>query len=96
MSIDLNVNGKPWKVAIDAGSRTGRYTVTVKGTRREMDVAWIDADTISLVDTRTGVAHEIGLTARVGSVDVLVRGRTFVALVEKRGRVPFYENRKKA
>jgi biotin carboxyl carrier protein len=87
VSIDVSVNGNPWKVAIDAGSRTGRYAVTVKGAPREMDIAWIDADTISLIDIRTGVAHEIRLTARMGSVDVLVRDRTFVAFVErKRGQ----------
>ena len=89
MNFDVSVNGKPWKVAIEAAGQAGRYTVTVKGKRREMDAAWIDADTLSLIDTQSGAARDIGLTRCGGVVDVGVGGKPFRAVAEKRGRVPF-------
>ena len=85
MNFDVSVNGKPWKVAIEAAGQPGRYTVTVKGKRREMDAAGIDADTLSLIDTQSGATREIGLTRLGVAVDVAVGGKTFRAVAEKRG-----------
>ena len=88
MNFDVSVNGKPWKVAIEAAGQAGRYTVTVKGRRRDVDAAWIDADTLSLVDTQSGVAREIGLARHAGAVDVIVGGKTFRAVTEKNPHTP--------
>jgi biotin carboxyl carrier protein len=77
MNFDVSVNGKPWKVAIEEAGQAGRYTVTVKGKRREMDAVWIDADTLSLIDTQSGIARDIALTPRGSEVDVAVGGTVY-------------------
>jgi biotin carboxyl carrier protein len=84
LNFDVSVNGKPWKVAIEPAGPDGRYTVTVKGKRRDVDAAWIDPDTLSLIDVRSGMAHEMGLTERRGAVEVAVGGKTFRTVAEKR------------
>ena len=93
MNFDVSVNGKPWKVAIEPTGQHGRYTVTVKGKRRDVDAAWIDADTLSLIDTRSGTAHEIALTEQRGTVEVAVGGKTFRTIAEKRGQTPLLRPR---
>lgn len=93
MNFDVSVNGKPWKVAIEPTGHDGRYTVTVKGKRRDVDAAWIDADTLSLIDTRSGTAHEIALTEQRGTVEVAVGGKTFRTVAEKRGQTPLLRPR---
>jgi biotin carboxyl carrier protein len=88
MNFDVSVNGKPWKVALDTSGVDGRYTVTIKGKRHDIDAAWVDADTLSLINTQSGVAREVGLTQHAnGTVDVLLGGRTFrVVAAEKSER----------
>jgi biotin carboxyl carrier protein len=93
LNFDVSVNGKPWKVAIEPAGPDGRYTVTVKGKRRDIDAAWIDADTLSLIDTRSGMAHEIALTEHRGTVEVAVGGKTFRTVAEKRGQAPLMRPR---
>ncbi len=93
MNFDVSVNGKPWKVAIEPTGQHGRYTVIVKGKRRDVDAAWIDADTLSLIDTRSGMAHEIALTEQRGTVEVAVGGKTFRTVAEKRGQTPLLRPR---
>ena len=88
MNFDVSVNGKPWKVAIEEAGQAGRYTVTVKGKRREMDAAWIDADTLSLIDTQSGIAREIALTPRGSEVDVAVGGRVYRVVAVNKGQTP--------
>jgi biotin carboxyl carrier protein len=88
MNFDVSVNGKPWKVAIEEAAPAGRYTVTVKGKRREMDAAWIDADTLSLIDTQSGIAREIALTPRGSEVDVAVGGAVYRVVAVNRGQTP--------
>jgi biotin carboxyl carrier protein len=88
MNFDVSVNGKPWKVAIEEAGQAGRYTVTVKGKRREMDAAWIDADTLSLIDTQSGVAREVALTPRGSEVDVAVGGTVYRVMAVNKGRTP--------
>jgi len=88
MNFDVSVNGKPWKVAIEDAGQAGRYTVTVKGKRREMDAAWIDADTLSLIDTQSGVAREVALTPRGSEVDVAVGGTVYRVMAVNKGQAP--------
>ena len=88
MNFDVSVNGKPWKVAIEEAGQAGRYTVTVKGKRREMDAAWIDADTLSLIDAQSGIAREIALTPRGSEVDVAVGGRVYRVVAVNKGQTP--------
>jgi biotin carboxyl carrier protein len=88
VNFDVSVNGKPWKVAIEEAGQAGRYTVTVKGKRREMDAAWIDTDTLSLIDTQSGVAREIALTPRGSEVDVAVGGTVYRVVAVNKGQTP--------
>jgi len=88
VNFDVSVNGKPWKVAIEEAGQAGRYTVTVKGKRREMDAAWIDADTLSLIDTQSGIAREIALTPRGSEVDVAVGGTVYRVVAVNKGQTP--------
>jgi biotin carboxyl carrier protein len=88
MNFDVSVNGKPWKVAIEDAGQAGRYTVTVKGKRREMDAVWIDADTLSLIDTQSGIARDIALTPRGSEVDVAVGGSVYRVMAVNRGQTP--------
>jgi biotin carboxyl carrier protein len=88
MNFDVSVNGKPWKVAIEEAGQAGRYTVTVKGKRREMDVAWVDADTLSLIDTQSGIAREVALTPRGSEVDVAVGGTVYRVVAVNKGQTP--------
>lgn len=88
MNFDVSVNGKPWKVAIEEAGQAGRYTVTVKGKRREMDAAWIDADTLSLIDAQSGIAREIALTPRGSEVDVAVGGTVYRVVAVNKGQTP--------
>ena len=88
VNFDVSVNGKPWKVAIEEAGQAGRYTVTVKGKRREMDAAWIDADTLSLIDAQSGIAREIALTPRGSEVDVAVGGTVYRVVAVNKGQTP--------
>jgi biotin carboxyl carrier protein len=52
MNFDVTVNGKPWRVAIEAADTQGAAqvsVVTIRGRRRRYDVSWVDASTLSLV-----------------------------------------------
>jgi biotin carboxyl carrier protein len=86
LNFDVSVNGKPWKVAIDDAGQAGRYTVTVKGRRREMDAAWVDADTLSLIDTQSGMAREVVLTPSGAEVDVAVAGTVYRVVAVSKGQ----------
>jgi biotin carboxyl carrier protein len=94
MNVDVMVNGRPWKVAVEpaekAGSPTrqprwganaGTFTITIKGKSRVVDASWIDADTMSLVDA--GAAREIRLHQRAdrGAVGVEFGGKVYEAVI---------------
>jgi biotin carboxyl carrier protein len=83
MNVDVLVNGRPWKVALEPGERSGAFTVTIKGKSRQVDASWIDADTFSLIDGAS--AREIRLHRRDsnGSVGVEFGGRVFEAVVAR-------------
>jgi len=87
MNVDVVVNSRPWKVALEPAG-AGRFTVTIKGMTRVVDAAWIDPDTLSLVDG--GAAREIRFHGRDGngSVGVEIGGTLYEAVVAKKGRVP--------
>jgi biotin carboxyl carrier protein len=91
VNIDVMVNGRPWKVAVDAAEPAGKFTVTIKGTSRIIDASWTDEDTLSLIDA--GAASEIRLHARTenGAVGVEIGGKLYEAVVSpgdtKPGRV---------
>jgi biotin carboxyl carrier protein len=94
MNVDVMVNGRPWKVAVEPAGQAGTYTVTIKGKSRMVDASWIDADTLSLIDGNT--AREIRLHAReaTGAVGVEFSGKLYEAVVvppeaKKRNRDPF-------
>ena len=84
MNVDVMVNGRPWKVAVEPAERAGTFTVTIKGKSRMVDVSWIDRDTLSLIDGSR--AREIRLQPRAdtGGVGVEVDGRVYEAVVTKR------------
>ena len=89
MNFDIAVNGRPWKVAIEAADQAGQFIIVVKGRKRVVDASWIDAQTLSLIDG--SVAREVRMHPRDGSLGVAVDGRVFEVVVSKRGRVPFSE-----
>ena len=83
MTVDVSVDGHPWKVGIEPAERPGQFAVTVKGKRRVIDASWIDADTLSLMDG--ALVHEIRLERREnGAVGVEIGGRVYDVLVEKK------------
>jgi biotin carboxyl carrier protein len=81
MNVDVVVNGRLWKVAIDPASEPGHLTVTIKGKSRVVDASWIDPDTLSLVDG--GRVREVRLDHRGnnGAVGVEVGGHLYEAVV---------------
>ena len=81
MNVDAVVNGRAWKVALEAAEQAGIFTVTIRGKSRLVDASWIDADTVSLIDA--GVAREIRLHPRgeSGAVGVEFGGKLYEATV---------------
>jgi len=89
MNVDVVVNGRPWKVALEPAEQAGTFTVTIKGKSRLVDASWIDADTASLIDG--GASREIRIHSRGnnGAVGVEFGGVLYEAVVQKRLREPF-------
>ena len=93
MNVDVMVNGRPWKVAVDPAEPAGTFTVTIKGRSRIIDASWIDEDTLSLIDA--GTAREIRFHARTdnSAVGVEIAGVLYEAVLfpgdAKRGREGF-------
>ena len=88
MNFDVTVNGRPWRVAIDAGDTDGVSVVTIKGRRRAYDVSWVDGATLSLIpldgDKRI---REFGVEAQGnGGLQVMTGGRTFQVTVLSDGK----------
>jgi biotin carboxyl carrier protein len=89
MNVDVVVNGRPWKVAVEPAEQAGTFTVTIKGKSRLVDASWIDADTVSLIDG--GASREIRIHSRGnnGAVGVEFGGVLYEAVVQKRLLEPF-------
>jgi biotin carboxyl carrier protein len=89
VNFDVSVNGRSWKVALEPADGQRRFAVTIKGRRREIDVSWVDADTLSVVDG--GRSREIRLHRRAGkgAMGIEIAGLMWeaVAAVQERGRV---------
>lgn len=81
MNVDVMVNGRPLKVAIEPAGGPGELTVTIEGKTRVVDASWVDADTLSLVDA--GVVREIRFHPReeAGAVGVEIDGTSYEAIV---------------
>jgi biotin carboxyl carrier protein len=85
MNVDVMVNGRPWKVAVERAEQGGTFTVTIKGTSRVVDASWIDADTLSLIDA--GTAREIRIGARdTGAIGVEFGGKLYEAVISRQKR----------
>ena len=85
MNVDVMVNGRPWKVALEPAAQEGAFTVTIKGKSRAVGASWIDADTLWLVDG--GSAREVRLDPRDnGGVRVEFGGKSYEAVVSKQKR----------
>ena len=84
MNVDVMVNGRPLKVAIEPAGEPGKLTVTIEGKTRVVDASWVDAGTLSLVDA--GVVREIRFHAReeAGAVGVEIGGTLYEAIASKR------------
>jgi biotin carboxyl carrier protein len=80
MNVDVTVNGRPWRVALEPTDHPARFQVSVKGQRRLFDASWIDDETLSLIgaDAAARRVREIGVRAGDdGQLDVVVAGRRF-------------------
>ena len=91
MEFDVTVNGKPWRVAIEAADTGGPAQVsivTVRGRRRSYDVSWVDAATLSLIPLNDEKQiQEFGIEAAGGGeLQVTAGGRTFRATASSDGK----------
>ena len=96
MNVEVSVDGRPWSVALEPAEQPGQFAITIKGSRRVVDVSWIDADTLSLLDGATAREIRIHRGAN-GAVGIEIGGRIYEAVVSpKRGREGFspYRDRK--
>jgi biotin carboxyl carrier protein len=87
VNVDVIVNSRPWKVALEPAEAKGRLIVTIKGESRVIDASWIDPDTLSLVDG--SAVHEVRFHGRDenGAVGVEIGGTTHEAVVEREARL---------
>ena len=87
MNFDVSVNGRPWKIAIERAVETGELAVVVKGRRRVIDVSWIDAQTLSLLDGSN--SHEVRFhRTPAGALMAQVEGHEFHVAAASAGRAP--------
>jgi biotin carboxyl carrier protein len=88
MNSDVTVNGRPWRVAIEATEVPGRVEVSIKGRRRTYDASWIDADTLSLIplDGHPRVREFGFVSTSAGELRIAAGGRTFHATVLSDGK----------
>ena len=94
MNFDVAVSGRPWKIAIEPADQTGHYTVIVKGRKRQVDVSWIDEDTLSLIEG--SASREVRFHRRAEALEVAFQGRIFDTVVSKTGRAALAEKRPSA
>src|SRR5689334_16053255 len=86
--LNVTVNGRPWRVAIDPAGPPGRAQISVKGRRRAYDVAWVDASTLSLIPV-DGIAkaREFGIEKTdAGELRIVTGAGTFHATVLPDGK----------
>ena len=82
MIVDVAIDGRARAVSVQTGP-CGRFTVVVGGRTRVIDRSWVDSNTLSLIEA--GIVREVRVHQRdEGLLDVMVGGRTYVAVVGKR------------
>jgi biotin carboxyl carrier protein len=89
MTFDVTINGRPWRVALEATGQAGRVQVSVKGRRRLFDAFWVDEETLSLIGVEPSASRvrEIGIRSTGdGELDVLLEGRHFRARAVAEGK----------
>jgi biotin carboxyl carrier protein len=91
VNVEVAVNGRPWKVAIEVGGQSGEFTVVVKGRTRLLNASWIDADTLSLIEGSS--AREVRFHQHKDVLSIVFDGRSYDAVVSKMGRVHFSDFR---
>jgi biotin carboxyl carrier protein len=93
MNVDLAVKRRPWKNAKEHARDTASVTVIVKGRPRVVEAAWIDGDTLTLIDRAAVYAVRFHPRAD-GAIDVAIGSRVFEAQVTtlKKGRVQLHES----
>jgi biotin carboxyl carrier protein len=87
VNVDVALNGRVWTVGVEPDDQPGRFAVTMNGRTRTFDAAWIDNDTVSLIEGST--VREARIDARAdGVLAVLVGSRRFevIASQERRRR----------
>ena len=87
MTFAVKTASREWAIIIEPGQVTGEFTVAVDGKPRVMNVAWIDAETLSLIDG--AAVHELRIHPRGnGAIGVERGGRLVDVAVAKQDRVP--------
>jgi len=85
MNFEVALKGRVWVVGVEPGDESGRLAVTVNGRARTLDAAWIDDDTVSLIEGVT--ARHVRIEPRTGgALEVLVGGRRFDVVVSQERR----------
>jgi biotin carboxyl carrier protein len=86
--IDITVNGRPWRVAVDTTGVAGQVTVSIKGRSRTYDASWTDAATLSLISLdRPALIREFAVEPRAsGELRITTAGRTFHVTVLPDGK----------
>ena len=93
MMFDVSINGRSWRIGVEAAEEPGQFRVTVKGRQQVVNAVWIDPGTLSLLVGDTTVpggqpyaVREIGIhDAAPGEFDVLVGGELFRTAVSVAG-----------
>ena len=91
MNVDVTVNGRAWRVAVEPADQHGRFQVSIKGRQRIFDASWIDAGTLSLIRVDEGSAQgrlfDIAIQPRdAGEIDLALRGKSFRVLAIAEGK----------
>jgi biotin carboxyl carrier protein len=66
MNVDVAVNGRLWRVAVEPGMQAGEFAVVVDGATRMVNASWIDARTLSLIEGSS--SHEVRFDVRGNGV----------------------------
>jgi biotin carboxyl carrier protein len=89
VNFDVAVNGRAWKVGIEARTQPGEFAVSVKGRTRIVNASWIDSNTLSLIEGSSvrDVRFQEGAD---GMLRVAFDGKHFeTAVSSKKDRVQF-------
>jgi len=85
VNFEVAVNGRPWKVAIEAGEQPGECRVVMEGETRLLNASWIDADTLSLIEGFS--VREVRFDRHKDALSVAFDGKSFEAVVVRNSRL---------